>query len=285
MILRILLLLSLSFSTFAAEQYQLKGSLGTNAATKKSIEFTLNWQENGKTASGTYSDNLYTKSTKAKGIVGDLGRIFVVTLPEEISRVRTITILGPSMTGEKGAVLVPVSVVLRDSKGRPVTTTSIEANLIGLTSKVVAQKQEEAFCQEGFGELAGYCGEYTGMISEESDSQKKCDLLSFSSSRLIFDQNAEIGLALGESSTIVAIPLHRIGRVLANPESRRVDLISRKCHSLSGIKFASDNCKRLNLSGVFSIVNDLKHFSGDYTIIDEKTNASCRYNLSMDLTE
>jgi hypothetical protein len=284
MILR-LLLFSLTFSAFAAEQYQLKGSLGINAATKKNIEFTLNWQENGNVANGTYSDNLYTSSTAAKGVVGDLGRIFVVTLPKEVGRVRTITILGPSMSGEKGAALVPVSVVLRDSKGRPVTTTSIEANLIGLTSKVVAQKQEEAICQEGFGELAGYCGEYIGMISEERDTQQNCDLLSFSGRRLIFDLNAEIGLALGESSTIVAIPIHRIGRVLADPQSRRVDLISRKCHSLTGIKFASDNCKRLNLSGVFSIVNDLKHFSGDYTITDEKTNASCRYNLSMDLTE
>ena len=284
MILR-LLLFSLTLSAFGAEQYQLKGSLGINAATKKSIEFSLHWQENGKTANGTYSDNLYSDSTNAKGVVGELGRIFIVTLPKEINRVRTITILTPSISGLKGAALVPISLVLRDSKGRPVTTTSIEANLIGLTEKIVAQKQEEASCQEGFGELAGYCGVYTGMISEERDSQNKCDLLSFSNSRLILDLNAEIGLALGESSDIVAIPVHRIGRLFADPESRSVDLISRKCHSLSGIKFPSDNCKRLNLSGVFSIVNGMKHFSGDYTITDEKANATCRYNLSMDLMQ
>jgi len=282
MILRYLFLL-ITFSAFAAEDYQLKGSLGTNMATNKKIEFTLNWREKDNLAHGTYSDNFYSTSAKVKGVVGDLGRIFIVTLPKEINRVRTITILGPSLSGDKGAALVPVSVILRDAIGRPTTTTTIEANLIGLTENRVAQKQEEAICLEGFGSLAGFCGTYSGMISEESDTQNKCDLLTFSNSRLIFDENAEIGLALGESSSIIAVPIHRIGRLFADPGSSRIDLISRKCQSLPGTTFANDNCKRLNLSGTFSLVNNLKHFAGDYTIIDEVTNARCRYNLSMDL--
>lgn len=276
-------ILFLSFSAFSADSYQLKGSLDTNDSTQKNIEFTLSWTEKEDLASGTYSDNFYSQSATLKGIAGKLGRVFIVTLPKEVNRVRTITFLGPSLNGDKGAALIPFSVILRDSKGRPTSTKSIEANLIGLPQMVVAQKQEEEPCQEGFGVLAGYCGIYTGMMSEESDTQNKCDLLKFSNSRLILDNNAEVGLAFGESSSIIAIPVHRIGRVLESPESTRIDLLSRKCHSLTGISFPSDNCKRLNISGVFSTVNNVKHFAGDYTVIDEVTNASCRYNLSMDV--
>lgn len=212
-----------------------------------------------------------------------MGRIFVVTFPKEIKGVRTITFLGSDLKNDKGAVSIPMSVVLRDANGKPVNTNSIEANLVGGPTNRVAQKQEATGCQEGFGSLAGYCGVYSGMLTEEADANNKCDLLSFPNSRLILDQNAEIGLSLGELSEIVNPPIHRIGRLFTDPDSMRIDLTSRSCRPLPGTKFQGDDCKRLNIAGIFSVLKDVKHFLGYYTISDEKTNELCRYRLSMEL--
>lgn len=264
------------------EQYQMKGSLGTNAVTMKKIEFTLNWTEKDGKAIGTYSDNFYTQSAVAKGISGKLGRIFVVTFPNEIKGVQTISFLGSALKSEKISAPIQVSVVLRNRNGKPVNTSSIMANLTGVTPTRVAQRQEEEKCQQGFGALAGYCGVYTGMVSEEMDAQKKCNLLAYNHVRLILDENGELGLMLGETSAIVNSPVHRIGRIFADTESPRVDLISRQCRPMQGTTFNGDDCKRLNIIGTFSIIKKVKHFSGIYTILDEKTNENCRYSLSMD---
>jgi hypothetical protein len=285
MLMKIFFILSFLFVMSAMaqnEQYELKGSLGINVSTKNNIEFSIKWNEKEGIVSGSYTDNFYTNSAAVKGVSGELGRIFIVTLPEEAKGVRTISFLGPDLKGMKGSALIPISVVLRDENGKPVSASTIEANLIGRTEKMVAQKQEEAKCHEGFGELAGYCGVYTGMFSEELDSNKKCNLLAFSATRLVLDENGELGLILGETSAIVSTPFHRIGRIFTNTDSERIDVLSRDCRALPGTTFGGDNCKRMNLSGTFSKIRNIKHFSGDYLIIDEKTNERCRYNLSMD---
>lgn len=258
------------------QQYVLKGSLDKN------IQFTLVWNEFEGKVTGTYEDNFYAKKVEMRGIAGDLGRILLVTLPQETKGVRTISFLGTDLKGIKGSALVPVSVVLRDDKGTPIKTTAIEANLTGMTQKVLAQKQEESRCQEGFGSLAGFCGSYAGMLSEDADPKNKCNLLAASDARLVVDENAEISLILGAVSALVEQPMHKLGRLPANPETTNVDILSRSCRPLQGIMFAGDNCKRLNLVGYFTITTKGKHFSGSYIIIDEKTNQSCRYSISMD---
>jgi hypothetical protein len=281
------LLLVLSFfclvNALAQEQqYELKGMIGTNVTTNTKIQFNLKWNEKDGKANGIYSDNFYTKSAPAKGISGELGRIFVVTFPKEIKGVRTITLLGSDVKKDKGAVNIPVSVVLRDDNGKPLTTNSIQASFAARTDTRVAQRQEAGNCQEGFGVLAGHCGVYVGMLTEEADSNNKCDLLSFPNTRLILDSNAEMGLSLGEVSEIVNPPIHRIGRLFTDPDSTRIDLTSRSCRPMAGTTFAGENCKRLNLSGIFSTLKNVRHFLGYYTILDEKTNQLCRYRLSMD---
>ena len=276
--MKILTLISLffSFNLFAQEQhYQLKGSIGTHDP------FTLKWTEKEGKAMGTFSDNLYADSAVARGISGDLGRIFVVTFPEEINGVRTITFLGSDLKGDKGSVLVPVTVVLRDDTGKPVSSAIIEANLTGMNDIQVAQRQEEK-CHVGFGALSGYCGVYSGMLVEELDPKNKCNLLSFNTYRFVLDENAEIGLSLGEMSAIVNPPIHRIGRVFTDIDSTSIDLLSRNCKPLAGISFAGEDCKRLHLFGVFSSTLKVKQFVGKYSITDEKTNESCRYSISMD---
>lgn len=263
--------------------YQLKGSLGNDPGKQNNISFTLSWNEKNGKAEGVYQDNFYVKSAPAKGITGELGRIFVVTFPSEIKGVRTISFLSSDLKGSKGSALIPVSVSLRDEKGNPIKTVGVEANLSSASSTLLAQRQEAPGCQEGFGNLAGYCGSYKGILSEEIDTKNRCDLLAFNSARLIMDENSELGLVLGESSEILTPPVHRIGRLFYNPGSASVDLMSRSCRQLPGTKFGSDDCKRLSLTGTFSENNRVKHFTGQYTIINERTNESCRYTISMDL--
>lgn len=271
------ILITFSSTLFAQDQqYVLKGKIDPDT------EFTLVWSEYEGKVTGTYDDNNYGKKVPLKGITGDLGRILLVTLPQETKGVRTISILGSDLKGTSGSALIPLSVVLRDNRGKPVKTTSIEANLTGMTQAVVAQKQEESLCQEGFGSLAGFCGTFAGMLTEEADTQKKCDLLAYNSSRLVMDNFGEISLSLGDVNTVVEAPVHRLGRLPANSQSMNVDILSRSCRPLDGTTFGGDDCKRLNLVGYFTVTPRGKRFSGNYIITNEKTNQSCRYNLSMD---
>jgi hypothetical protein len=275
---KIILLISLMFNLnlwAQDQQYVLKGSLDKN------VQFTLVWSEYEGKVTGTYEDNFYTKQIPMRGVAGDLGRILLVTLPKENKGVRTISFLGTDLKGTKGSALVPVSVVLRDDTGRPVKTTSIEGNLTGMTQTVLAQKQEEANCQEGFGDLAGFCGVFSGMLTEDADVQNKCNLLSYNNARIILNEQGEIILSLGEVNNVVETPSHKLGRIPANPESTNVDILTRTCRPLTGTSFRGDNCKRLNLIGYFSITNRGKRFSGSYILTDEKTNQTCRYTLSM----
>ncbi len=265
-----------SLHLFAQEQeYQLKGSIGTHDP------FTLKWTEKEGKALGTFSDNLYAESAVARGISGNLGRLFIVTFPEEVNGVRTITFLGSDLKGDKGSALIPVTIVLRDDTGRPISTSIIEANLTGMKEIQIAQRQEEK-CHDGFGALAGYCGVYSGMLVEEADSKNKCNLLNLTNSRFVLDENAEVGLSLGEISGIMNPPIHRIGRVFTDTDSTSVDVLSRSCKPLPRTNFKGDDCKRLHLYGDFSSTEKIKHFAAKYTITDEKTNEFCRYSLSMD---
>jgi hypothetical protein len=193
-------------------------------------------------------------------------------------------LLGSDLKGGEGSLLVPISLVLRDDTGKPVRTTVVEANLIGKTDTRLVQKQEEIRCMEGFGALAGYCGMYMGMVKEEVDTNNKCNLLIFKNIRLVLDENFEIGLSLEELSAIVNPSIHRIGRNFTEPDSTRIDVSSRSCRPLPGTTFKIDSCKRLNLTGQFSVARGVKHFLGSYSIVDERTNEMCRYHLSMDQT-
>lgn len=269
--------LCLSMNLWAQDQqYVLKGSLDKN------IQFTMVWNEYEGRVTGTYEDNFYTKQVPMRGVAGDLGRILLVTLPVENKGVRTISFLGTDLKGTKGSAMVPVSVVLRDDKGKPVKTTSIEGNLTAMTQTVLAQKQETANCQEGFGDMAGFCGVFAGMLTEEVDTQKKCNLLAYNNARLTLNDQGEMSLSLGDVNAVVANPIHKLGRIPVNPQSTNVDLLTRTCRPLPGTTFKGDDCKRLNLIGYFTITNRGKRFVGSYILIDEKTNQTCRYTLSMD---
>ena len=288
------LCLLLSFGALAEEpKYQIKGSLGATPDDKnKNIDFTLTWSEKDGKLIGTYEDTYYSPRIPIRGITGPLGRIIVIPLPEVSKGIKSISFLGSDLRAPKSATKIFLGAVIRDERGNPVRSRTVEGSLSVLPSPAalksepapptVAQRQEEAPCRDGFGLLAGYCGDYTGMITEEEDDKKKCDLLKSSNAHLIFEDSAELSLVLGTPNAVVENPTHRIGRVRVNPENTDVDVMSRSCRPLEGTTFKGDNCKRLALIGSFTQNENTRHFTGTYTIVDENTNESCRYSLSMD---
>ncbi len=270
-----------SRNTFAF-QYELRGSLGKDPKTQKEIGFSMNWSEQNGVCRGTYEDQSYIGSGILRGINGVSGRLFVITSRGLDKNIRTMILATSNLKVEKGEASVPISFTIRDAKGNPLGTKLASAKLIqGNSASKIAQLQEEP-CQDGFGELAGFCGVYSGLITETSDSQNRCDLLSASKVKLVFDENGELGLVLGDVSEILQTPIHRVGRIFINPSSRRVDLLTRGCRELVGTRFDKDDCKILNIQGVFSLFQNIKHFVGKYSILDEKTTQSCTYSLTLE---
>jgi hypothetical protein len=280
--LLVLIFLSLFNSlTLAQYEYQLNGSYEIKEGKKSNpVEFSLRWSEKNNLISGHYKDNHYAeKGIEASGSVDNLGRLFKVKLPNERGGVQSISVLTSQKKIDDTATSVPISVITRDSEGSPVTTKGIAANLVGLST--VAQRQEEP-CEEEFGALAGFCGIYEGVISEEFDPADDCDLMTRPAIRLELNPEGSFLLHLDRLSEIVETPYHAIGRIRANPESTLVDVLSRTCRSLEGIDYPGDNCKRLNLRGSFTSEGDDRSFEGTYTIVDELTDRRCRYRLSVE---
>ena len=268
---------------FAQEafQYQLKGAFKMKSSDKRPIEYTLRWSEDKGKISGEYNDNFFIDAAKVKGNEGDMGRNFIIELPTIKNGVKSITLLSSEAKSDRAGTTVPVSIVTRDRRGNPLTTTSANSNFVTLYS--VAQKQEEKPCQEGFGALSGYCGIYEGLISEYQDKRNKCNLLFASAVKLELTDDQTLILHLGEVNDLVNIPYHVIGRLPSNPEGTSVDVMSRSCRPLQGVNAPGDACKQLNLTGTFSIEGANRHFAGAYSIKEEGTNNLCQYTLSMDL--
>lgn len=271
-----------SFLSLAQHEYQLKGSFEVKEGQKLNpVEFQISWTEKNNLIQGQYQDNHYTKKgIETSGSVNNLGRLFTVNFPEESGGVKSIWILTSQKTLNDTATSVPISVITKDSEGNPVTTQGITANLGGQQNRV-AQRQEEQ-CQEEFGELAGFCGLYEGVISEEFDSANDCNLMNRPAISLELNSEGTFLLHLDRLSEIVQTPFHTIGRIRANPESTLVDVLSRTCRPLEGIAYPGDNCKRLNLRGSFTSEGDNRRFEGTYTIVDEMSDRRCRYRLTLE---
>lgn len=275
-----LLMFLFSFGALArAEQYALKGSYQLDSSVNKPVEYMLTWAEEEGKIEGSYSDNYFTKNAVVSGEDTKQGRNFKIVLPAVKRGVGSMTILTSDAGLQKAGTTIPVSIITRDAKGNPLTTTEVKGNLS--QTRIVAQKQEEE-CREGFGALAGFCGIYEGLIAENVDRQNKCNLLFADAVKLELDPAANLTLYLGPVEEIFTTPGHLIGRIPSNHASNRIDVMSRSCRNLPGVDSKNDFCKRLNLLGRFTVVGNRKHFNGTYTIYDEGTKNTCTYTLSMD---
>lgn len=243
-----------------------------------SINFKLKWNEDMGKVKGTYTDDLHQDQIAITGVTSDRTRIFRIRFKGENQKIGAITIV--TAPGQQGKDF-PISVVAQDNKGIPVVAHKAQASLKSVTP--TRQAQEARTCTDGFGNLAGFCGRYEGMVSEEMDKQKRCTLAEGATPLLELDENGMIILHVGPVSNIVTTPTHRIGRIPSDIRSNTVDVLSRECRPLAGTTFPGDDCKLVNLRGTFSDTNGRKHFIGDYNIRDEKNNTSCSYQLSLDL--
>lgn len=282
------LLAGLFFTTCAlASPFQLKGSYFFRGGEKKPVTFKLRWVEDDGRVTGIYSDNRFTNRAVVNGFASDNGRTFEIILPQMDGGVKSFSLLtssaGPSETGKQ----IPLQLVTRDMKGNPLSTAKFEAQFVEITAggRENAQAQEARPCSEGFGELSGYCGRYGGMISEEFDSGRVCDLISRKDLRLEVDNEANVIFHTEEPNDRHSSQDHLIGRIPSDTPSRTVDIMSRHCRPLPGTNFPGDDCKRINLIGTFTNRDGNPHFVGTYSIIDEKTDRSCRYSMTFDRVE
>jgi hypothetical protein len=281
-ILSIIMLLLLSFIASAQTyRYQLKGSFKLKSSSQKGVEYTLQWNEEDGKIKGEYSDNYFIDSAPVAGNQGDLGRNFIVKLPSQKKGVQSITLLVADVKMDKTGTSIPVSVVTRDRRGNPLTTTSTESNFI--TISTIAQKQESQDCHVNLGALGDFCGPYAGMITEDQDRRNKCNLLYADAVKLELNPDSSLVLRLGTGGNLVEEPIHQIGRLPVNPKSNAIDVMSRSCRALQGVNASSDTCKQLSLRGEFSKRGSDRHFRGTYSIKEEGTNTYCVYTLSMDL--
>ncbi len=281
--LSLLALISLSV---LASPLQLKGSYFFQRGEKKPVTFSLRWVEKNGQVTGFYSDNRFTNRSLVTGQSTDNGRTFEILLPQASNGVKSFSILTSSGVATQDEKEVSLQLVARDIGGTPLSIAKFDAQfseIIPAASAAVGKQAQEARpCSEGFGEMAGYCGVYGGMLSEESDTGKVCDLLSSNTARLELDNEANVIFHTETPSEKNSQQDHLIGRIPSGTESRNVDLMSRHCRPLQGTNFPGDDCKRINLIGTFSSKNGSPHFTGTYVIIDEKNDRSCRYSMTMD---
>jgi hypothetical protein len=262
---------------------KLEGSYKLASSVQKPISFTLTWKEDAEgRVKGTYRDDFYSKSALVSGFTTQAGRNLTVLFPSPIKGVKTISLLSSKGDIKDISTTIPLSIITRDAHGTPLTTVSTRAQFS--SGNHLAQKQE-ANCTEGMGNLEGFCGIYSGMVSEDKDAKNKCDLIGSDTLNLQLTDDGSVAFLFGPQSEIILQPRHEIGRIPANPDSNSIDVLSRHCQRLERIMFPSDNCKRVHLSGSFIIERNRKHFKGSYTITDEKWNQSCKYGLSMDMQD
>jgi hypothetical protein len=262
-------------------QYELKGDFKKSGQEKR-VTYSLRWSEENGHITGIYSDDYFSRRSEVRGEGGDLGRTFIVAFPQKKDGVRSLTILSSLVKKTDTATSVPISIVSRDEKGNPLTTLKTSANFSTTSYRTVAELQEENRCTEGFGVLAGFCGSYAGMLTEERDRRNRCNLLFADAVRLELTEEGMLILHLGELSEIAETPIHTIGRIPFNPQKNSIDVMTRFCGPLSGLNMSGESCKVLHLSGDFSRNKDNLHFSGNYQITEEGSNNVCLYGLSMD---
>jgi hypothetical protein len=259
--------------------YQLKGSYNLDALNKKPVSYTLRWSEEDGKILGEYSDDFYTDKTIIKGLKNENGRTFLVQFPRPIKNVKSIFILTSTESAKKLGSSLPVSIITRDSKGAPITSRDVKSRLTA--TALLAQKQEQEECQEGFGALVGYCGTYEGIISETVDRQNKCNLLVTEDVELTLKTDRRLIIDFGGSDS-EASDQHLIGKLPLSPGRQNIDVMGRSCRPLKGIDSSKKHCKKLNLMGEFYTIAGTKHFKGQYTIFNEGNKNTCRYNLSLD---
>jgi hypothetical protein len=253
--------------------------------------FTLRWNEVNDQITGTYIDNHYSPiEVGVAGLGLPAGRNFNIVLPDLARGARSIDIqllAAGIVTGT-----VSATYTLRDSAGLtidffnvPVQVTTDET----FTEGEIAADPTQLSCVVGMGALTGFCGTYTGTITQAVDGSNRCRHFINSSSRLELTTTGDFMLHIRPpfGAVIPAIPLddnytHVIGSLSGmGPLTTTVEIVGRNCGSLVGTAFPIEGCQTLTLSGNFSDVAEQFRFNGTYTMAEESSGEYCSYTMRL----
>lgn len=252
----------------------------TTAAPVRST-YTLTWNETNSFIDGSYSDNVFAASSNVSGVIINDKRVFqvVFSTPDPRHGVKSLTIEAPDDKGMNPNVTA--TVVAKNLNGVPMQSTSTFAsiNLFPLAA-VQAQEEDQSTdnCSMGFGALTGFCGLYSGNMSEGIDPANVCQL---SGARLELATNGDLSFYFNYNGTLRGIPRHSFGSLLGTPMDPNINSKVSHCGPLPGTTMNSLGCKTLHLVGSFQDFGGLKNFTGTYDIRDEVTGNRCGYSLSL----
>lgn len=273
-----ILFLFMMISAFAQEfQYRLEGSFVSGNST---VNYFINWNETDATIQGLYQDNLLARGPKLlSGSVTVSGRTMSVILPEDVLGVRSISLETPVSGDINGSV--PVNIKTSDSIGRVIGSARTFAMVTKPFNRGAQSIQNTNQCTVGFGALTGFCGIYEGSMNEIYDNRQRCDLVSGGNYRLELAADTVFRLYLNYIPGLPVTEFHNIGAFLPSPTSNTINITGRNCSVLPGTTFIPNNCKTINLNGVF--LNQISNisFTGTYTISDEVTADTCSYSLML----
>lgn len=274
----VILFLFLALSAFAQEfQHRLEGSFTSNATI---VNYTINWNETSTTLQGLYQDNLFAKGpTTLTGTVGTTGRTFSVILPTETLGVRQIVIQSPTVSTASGSI--PLNITTRDNIGRVVEAPNTTAMMSTMQAATEPGVGNDDSCVIGFGALTGFCGLYNGTMNEINDNRDRCNLLAMGNPRLELAADTVFRLYLNYNPSDPNQQLHNIGAFLPSPQSNTINVSSRNCSVMPGTTFVPNNCKTVNLNGIFFNQAGSITFNGTYSIADEVNADACSYTMNL----
>lgn len=279
LILFLIFCLSL-FARAQVQNYRMEGTFPFTPPTQvgpTNVNFNLIWSVRDGVIRGVYQDNYFSANTTVTGTSGMQGTAFLVNFPQTIQGVS-----GLSLNTNQANLTGGTTVVMVYARGPGGMSNNI-ANISASVYTQEAQAQENN-CDVGFGVLSGYCGLYSGTVTENSDSANHCNLTANPGFRMELATNAEVSLYLNYTTSIIGLPVHTIGAFPSAPLTSTVDLTNRNCGPLPGTTFLPANCQAQTLSGTFSDVAGTKNFIGTYSIMDEITGDSCTYGLTLQRT-
>lgn len=238
------------------------------------VTYTLEWNEKNGVIEGTYRDNYFVNSVPVNGTAGAAGKVFGVPFPRVVQGVSSLSIT--TNAEFTNGTLQPVTVLVRDN-----ATQTLYAAISTPTVTVRnIEREEEVLCDTGFGALSGYCGLYSGRLSESSDTFNQCNLPAYGF-RFEINPDSRVSLFFYYSDTVIGVPAHELGSLPSAPLDPVLNLTARNCGALEGTRFSPENCQRLTLNGTFSETAGLRSFRGTYEIRDEVTSETCTYDLDL----
>lgn len=275
----------LSFSAFGQQyKHQLEGSFSTSAAIDTIepviVNYNINWNETSSSIQGVYRDNYFSKEgpQTVTGTVSTDGRTFNIIFPLAVNEVKSITLSSVQTGSASGSV--PITIVTRNDVGAPIDAPNTFA-LMTTRDLPTDTRPDNSTCIIGFGALTGFCGLYNGTMREIADTRDRCNLASSGNARFELATDTNFNFYPNYLAGVTDLAVHRIGSFLPSPQNTSINITGRTCEILPATTFIADNCKVMNLSGIFFEQITTVSFTGTYSITDEVNGDTCSYGLNL----